>query len=1705
VVEASAPTVFNNSVTETTIGPANQTAEIRATDITEVVEEDATNTSLGTVTVAANESANVSQAELTVSVSRIDDDRGTPINVTTQNGTVTVREQGPLAPGLNPPSDPDNDGVFEDVNGNGRVDFNDVVVLFENLPDAEAPFQDVNGNGRIDFDDIVELFQEIGNPSNDSGVQIQQTGDSVVASGTVEAGDSVAVDLSDLPAEKADENATVESVRIDYAESTSVNTTISTETALKKVPAPPDSSILRYLNVSHPETTDTAIEEATVRFVLERDRIGGNQSVDVLRYDRSDETWEATSAEPSFVESSTEGNVYEARLDELSLIAVVRTARSSIVAIPAAERPVNATLIGGESTYPSETYRTYRTKSLNSTWWNDRATRNADDAAAVIREELRLDLEQAAKDTAVSKLVAFADNSLQSLLHISGISKLLAARDILTKSSDFLVSFGPAIQQKAVAIHVDPATESPDKIQANLRQLEENTAAFKQADQNGNAERKQQLLKEREQLLRETYLLLPRYLTDVHSSVVGNAAGMEDPRAYSVIRTNVESLRMQLKLDYQWTTTGLENAPDTQLPRETSMPTHGWVAFGRATVYDTMDHSDDYVVLRLNATQAVQADEDVTVAVEGANVTGMETLVRSTRPDRPRTTTGRSFGANGDATIATTELTNPEETTYVIVRSSESEGPIRISATAPSTPVRFSVVERAGPDIQRPHADLITGPDPVTLRDGDVVYPTNSSETTLTWELWDDKTAIENIEYRIRVNRGSSGFTSWTAWQSAPESGQVSPALEYTDGITRVQLQVRDGVGRTAVRNADVVVSEGAPQTTVAAPDDPTSPEAYVRILPERRIERVELQYRRVGNQTWTDWKTVTDTRGFGQITVPIQGEVTVRARATGLDGATGEWDTDQVTYQPPPDTDTTSPTINLTDAPPQRLTRIDGTVQQRRVTQDASTTLRWNLTDDGTTAANVEYRVRVDNEAWSAWTATGDGVVSISVSLASNGTNVELAARDAAGNTATQALRLRRDTTEPTVQLNVTDDVTGAVVDPQVSEPVQRIELQYRAAGLQTWRDWSTVSDDSTTAVALDQTGQFEARARATDTAGNVGPWSDPALFNSLADNRGRTLLRPTDPFDPSGNDSGDQLEEEIPTDASTYINATRDTYLLYNTLVDEINGELLIDMYVVTRQGREIPISSIRLTEERNQTIKADLPNNLTAGSKLRVEVRGNGTVRLESLRAIGAQPSLPTIVTLQDPPEVGDPINLTAEGDWSGDSYIERYEWDRDGDGTFELTTTESQVNITYQTPGTRNVTVRVIDVFGAASVNNTTLQVNAPPDPELTVPSTVPVGERVSFNGSASTDIDDEIVAYDWYVNGDERSISGAIWNTTFTEPGTYDIRLTVRDTDGSTATVARDLTIVGPLNFSQVSSLQCSDFCQQENSTTLVVGGDPSAREIALRQDGEEYRVVALSNGQRIEQFYDYGNAKINSPLPIAKSDHSRLFFWDGPEGLSLVVLHDKGRDGSGAAVSFDFEGLYSNGSWVVKDDSGDFTNRTQADWAWNERKTDGGAFRGGLYDRQLTIDPRFNEAARSSPLSPGSIDTWEVLTGQATDPRALTLEMNESVTIEFPEQTPDSGSGGGGGGGLSTANWTYSTENRSSVPFELVYETEQTGDAPEVTFTITGATGTTEQKTLAIGTVGTRRKQLDLDQFDGPVEMSVRAQDVDIRIRIVPD
>jgi PKD repeat protein len=90
---------------------------------------------------------------------------GTPLIVAAQDFLVV--EYPDAFPGKSlMPSDPDQDGRFEDLNGNERLDFEDVVTYFQNMGWIRGnvavgiAIYDFNGNGVIDFADLVALFDK---------------------------------------------------------------------------------------------------------------------------------------------------------------------------------------------------------------------------------------------------------------------------------------------------------------------------------------------------------------------------------------------------------------------------------------------------------------------------------------------------------------------------------------------------------------------------------------------------------------------------------------------------------------------------------------------------------------------------------------------------------------------------------------------------------------------------------------------------------------------------------------------------------------------------------------------------------------------------------------------------------------------------------------------------------------------------------------------------------------------------------------------------------------------------------------------------------------------------------------------------------------------------------------------------------------------------------------------------------------------------------------------------------------------------------------------------------------------------------------------------------------------------------------------------------------------------------------------------------
>jgi len=118
---------------------------------------------LGSVTISGVEAGSTS---LSVSVDSIGTPDAESYDIAQTSGTALTVTQGiPPLVGDSAPTDPDGDGVYEDVNGDGTTDIADVQALLDSFDgqtaqDNAASF-DVNEDGRLDVTDVIRLLSEL--------------------------------------------------------------------------------------------------------------------------------------------------------------------------------------------------------------------------------------------------------------------------------------------------------------------------------------------------------------------------------------------------------------------------------------------------------------------------------------------------------------------------------------------------------------------------------------------------------------------------------------------------------------------------------------------------------------------------------------------------------------------------------------------------------------------------------------------------------------------------------------------------------------------------------------------------------------------------------------------------------------------------------------------------------------------------------------------------------------------------------------------------------------------------------------------------------------------------------------------------------------------------------------------------------------------------------------------------------------------------------------------------------------------------------------------------------------------------------------------------------------------------------------------------------------------------------------------------------
>lgn len=197
-----------------------------------------------------------------------------------------------------------------------------------------------------------------------------------------------------------------------------------------------------------------------------------------------------------------------------------------------------------------------------------------------------------------------------------------------------------------------------------------------------------------------------------------------------------------------------------------------------------------------------------------------------------------------------------------------------------------------------------------------------------------------------------------------------------------------------------------------------------------------------------------------------------------------------------------------------------------------------------------------------------------------------------------------------------------------------------------------------------------------------------------------------------------------------------------------------------------------------------------------------------------------------------------------------------------------------------------------------------------------------------------------------------------------------------------------------------------------------VAGGNQQRGFVVEQGEACEPIEPLSyEGATVEEFYGYTTDPEeglpwsgNFPVGLTVSNASQLFLYEGPEGLSLVVLHDApedGTEGTGGAASMAFRGLPGDGEWVVKDDPSDESAEQweggedvrRVHWAWHANYTDGGAFRDLGGEFQVVVQAAFDGNAALEPLSPGETTDWYAVTGDPADPERIELDMEQPVRL----------------------------------------------------------------------------------------------------------
>lgn len=314
---------------------------------------------------------------------------------------------------------------------------------------------------------------------------------------------------------------------------------------------------------------------------------------------------------------------------------------------------------------------------------------------------------------------------------------------------------------------------------------------------------------------------------------------------------------------------------------------------------------------------------------------------------------------------------------------------------------------------------------------------------------------------------------------------------------------------------------------------------------------------------------------------------------------------------------------------------------------------------------------------------------------------------------------------------------------------------------------------------------------------------------------------------------------------------------------VVDLNTGTTVVD-YIYTNGG--IFDASVKVTDDGGATSTAFVIITVTVGGNI---------------------PPVANISAFPTSPAIDETVNFDASLSTDADGTIDKYEWDFDGDGFYDLDTLDTPyATHTYPMSGTFFAKVRVTDNLGAQTEASVQIDVapptNYPPTAWLVA---MPDGATSgSFDASGTNDPDGEIVLFqwDWDNDGLYDWDTGNIPYAThdFGAYGSYLVTVHVTDNLGATDTASAWLELLEPHTWTTVNPMGTTgDF---RGAAMTMVSGAPAIAAYEYNDGDTKYVLSADGNGTAWGTVYQ------------ATSDRSTSMDMIFANGMPCIAIESSG-------------------------------------------------------------------------------------------------------------------------------------------------------------------------------------------------------------------